>query len=264
MAGSPTLDVLQRRSTSVTEGGESRSRMGRVRKLFRLVREGRVDQLFRYAFEVIPRGLCHLDLLYVIELTEPNPAVRRPRSLRVRRVDARDVEDLDRAFPRGGPGAFAARLAAGHEGFVCEAAGGPVAMLWVDPGVAHPEPEKFCRFAVPPDAVWAYDLWIAPEWRLSGAMVALVDGSFRHVRQELGRCRVAGYASWHNRESLEAHRSFGYRVVGWVALGNVVGLRLFRWRRVEGSGRTRTHMGFRSTPTIALLSTHGPPGGGNR
>lgn len=227
---------------------------GKVRKLAALVRERRVDQLVRYFFEVVPRGMFHADVLYVTELIEPNRHVRRPRQISVRGVEPGDIPRLHEVFPRGGADEFADRLNKGHRGFVCEAEGEIVAMSWLSLESTHAEPEKFCHFGVPADAAWAYDLWILPEWRLRGAMVAMVYHTIEFARGQ-GRRRLCGYASWHNRESLTAHVSFGHRAVGKLLVVNLFGLRLFRSRRLEPSSRPTTQFGYRSTPTVDLLSS---------
>ncbi len=238
----------------VIEKATTRNIGKRLRKLFRLIREGRVDQLVRHFFDVMPRSVFHVDVLYLTELTSPNHAVRRPRQLRVREVQSGDVPELARVFHRENPGELAARLTAGHPGFVCETPEGDiVAMAWLNLGSEHGEPEKFCRFALPDDAAWEYDLWILPEWRIRGAIVALLFHTFEFVRTR-GRTRLFGYASWHNRESLASHRSFGHRIVGRVLVINVLGVRVCRHRRVVPPKLTRTQIGFRVDAIVDLAS----------
>jgi GNAT superfamily N-acetyltransferase len=226
----------------------------RLRKLGTLLREGRLDRLIHHLIERVPRWLFHVDILYVTELTEPDRTIRRPRRGVVRDVRPEDAEALEAVFPRGGAAAYRERMSRGDLGFVCEADGRMVAMGWLNPGAEHAEPEKFCHFVVPPDAVWAYDLWVLPEWRLRGAMVAVVLHTFDCARR-LGRSRLCGYASWHNRESLGAHVSFGHRLAGRLVVVNLLGLRWHRARRLEPGARAWTRFGFRSTPRIDLLSS---------
>ncbi len=226
-----------------------------------LVREGRIDRIAHYFFEVVPRWLVHVDTLYVTELAQPNPLVRRPRTLTIRTVEAKDVKRLHEVFPRGTPAAYEDRLRQGHRGFVCEANRELVAMSWVNLGATHAEPEKFCSFAIPEDAAWAYDLWILPEWRLRGAMVAMVYHTFDYVREH-DRRRLCGYMSWHNTDSLKAHVSFGHEVVGELLVVNILGFRVLRGRRLEPNSAVRTHVGFRPTPVIDLLSPQRGSAGG--
>lgn len=208
------------------------------------------DRLARVAFSTLPRWLVHFDILYVTVLCAPLRVRRRPR-VAVRRVTEDDLTTLRRLFPRPDPSTYAGRLAAGHVGLVAQIDRQVRGMMWVNLGREHDEEEKFCRFRIPAGAAWGYDVMVQPRWQLSGAFLSLVDAAYEVVRKS-GRHCMLGYASWHNRKSLQAHYRFGHTPLQRVIVFNILGARLHRCVHLGDASPPFTRVGFGSHPTIPV------------
>ncbi len=244
---------------SSAPGGRLRARPGRdvlgslgrrARQVARLLREGHVADLVRTIGRRVPRGLLYVDTFYVTAMRRPAPLLRKRGGFVQRPVRREDVGLLAELFPTR-PRSLEARLAAGHLGFVSEHGGRTVAMAWLNVGDAHREPQKYCRFVLPPDTAWGYDLAIVPEWRLSSAMVTMLLHLYDHALKH-GRRRVAGFASAHNKASLSAHLSFGHEILWKVTVVNVAGLRVHRIAPADAAATGETRVTFRREPDLAL------------
>jgi hypothetical protein len=130
----------------------------------------------------------------------------RVRNLTVERVQREHW--LTRQFPRSEE-ILDRRFGRGAVCFAAHVRGELVGHLWLQE-IPFDDRDAGCLFVpMPPGrAVWDYDIWIAPAWRMSRAFTALWDAAnawmrSRNVQWTLS-CVVGGNAS-----SLAAHRRLG-------------------------------------------------------
>jgi GNAT superfamily N-acetyltransferase len=212
-----------------------------VARVWELLRRGDHPRLIHAFFDVVPAGLLHVDVLYVLQLGTGAAASQLATGLEVRPVTPADLAELDRRFPRPGEDGFEGRLAAGDLGLVCCDAGRIGGMAWLGLVGPRPEPAKFCSFQLPRDAAWVYDVSVATAWQGRGLGTLLFRESLDHVRSH-GRARVLASVSWSNRPSLKAAHRAGYEPIQRLSVVNVLGLRVHRLRDLESRSRPATQV----------------------
>lgn len=106
------------------------------------------------------------------------------------------------------------RLASGAECHVCEVRGEFAGFIWLRAGW-HEEHLAGCRYQVPDDAVWDFDVFVVPKFRLGrtlARMWAAVDADL----QSRGVRWSFSCISLFNRPSIGSHERLGARRVGTV------------------------------------------------
>lgn len=224
------------------------------------VRHGRLDELVRILIDRIPPPLFHFDVVYIAELSDPVRSGQPPEDVSIRQIDRTALPELYASFPRKDRSEFGERFEAGHRCFAARIDGTICGMAWLDMGAVHDEPEKFCKFVIPPDAAWHYDVMILPEYRRRGLFSALMQQAFEYVCRE-GRTRVCGFTSRYNQGSVKAHTRIGFRLTKKITALNLLGLRLHRIRQLDRDRVSRTRIGFMTAPGIDLdsASFQSPP-----
>lgn len=235
------------KSTSSTR---TNSPFVRLSNLSQHLRDGR-DQLVRHLLDRTPKALFHFDVIYIAELADPIPLPRRDEELIIRELRTEDLAELHRAFPRKDRAQFGRRMAAGHKCLACDVGGAVCGMAWLNLGSIHEEPEEFCRFVIPQDAAWHYDIMILPECRRRGMFSSLMNHAFDFIRKE-GRVRMCGFTSWHNKGSLKAHTSVGFRLTKKISAINLLGFRFHRIRMLSGDQSTQIKIGFLAKHSVEV------------
>lgn len=94
----------------------------------------------------------------------------------------------------------------------------------------HQEQRYGYIIQVPPEAIYAYDAFIAPGYRISGIWVKLKKHVGEHMRR-LGKRRIITLIDADNTLSLNTHLRFGFTVFKSVALVKVAGKMYFREKK---------------------------------
>lgn len=134
----------------------------------------------------------------------------RGQRIQVRPVEASESEALEFPRPRA---IIRQRFAAGARCFGAFRGDELVGFLWLQSG-AYQEDEVRCLFRPEPagEAVWDYDVYVAPKARLSPVFARLWDAVFAVLRRE-GVAWTMSRVAAANTESLAAHRRLGARIV---------------------------------------------------
>jgi hypothetical protein len=166
----------------------------------------------------------------------PCPALQaiRPAAGNVVRLAGPD-DVLRPRFPR--PAAvLTARWAAGSRCHVCEVDGDFAGFIWLSEYV-HEEDEVGCRYRLPANGVWDFDVYLEPRYRLGRTLSRLwaavdADLAARGVRWSFSRI------SRFNRASIATHERLGARCLGRASF-----LCLGRWQLAWLPGRRWPRMG---------------------
>ena len=117
---------------------------------------------------------------------------------------------------------FLRRLAKKEHGVVAIVDGKIVAYEWLSDKPFHFEETHLYQINIPPNALYAYDAYILPEYRMSGIWFKLKLYSF-DLMGKLGRDTVISFINQENRLSMNTHLRFGF-----VPFRRVYGARFFR------------------------------------
>ncbi len=128
--------------------------------------------------------------------------------------------------------------------------------LWYNAG-GYLEDEVRCRYVPVPagDAVWDYDVYVAPRFRMGRVFLVLWDAAFAHMR-ETGVGWSLSRVSTYNAASQSSHQRLGARPMGTATFLRIAGLQLM----LSGLRRPRLHLSFtdRQTPSIHLRAAETP------
>lgn len=114
------------------------------------------------------------------------------------------------------------RFAEKEHGAVAIVDGKIVAYEWLSDKPFHIEERHLYKINIPPNAFYAYDAYILPEYRMSGIWLKLKLYSF-DLMGKLGRDTVISFINQENRLSMNTHLRFGF-----VPFRRVYGARFFR------------------------------------
>jgi hypothetical protein len=79
------------------------------------------------------------------------------------------------------------------------------------------------EIAIPPDAVYEYDIFILPEYRLAGLWFKFHCVYLRELLHGLQRQRIIGMVDYGNRLSMNTHLRFGFKLVRVVCVVKIFG-----------------------------------------
>jgi hypothetical protein len=154
--------------------------------------------------------------------TEPLVPASRRTAITVRMVDQTDP--IVATFPRPLE-VIAKRFRSGARCFVAETNGRFAGFLWLQEG-GYEEDEVRCLFLPIPahQAVWDFDVYVAPEFRLSRTFSRLWDAAHEFLRA--GRYRwTTSRVSAFNSTSLRSHARIGAIKLNWIVF-----LVISRWQ----------------------------------
>lgn len=117
---------------------------------------------------------------------------------------------------------FLRRFAEKEHGAVAIVDGKIVAYEWLSDKPFHIEERHLYKITIPPNAFYAYDAHILPEYRMSGIWLKLKLYSF-DLMGKLGRDTVISFVNQENRLSMNTHLRFGF-----VPFRRIYGARLFK------------------------------------
>ncbi|MDH4393731.1 MAG: hypothetical protein QE285_20195 [Aquabacterium sp.] len=155
-------------------------------------------------------------------------------------------DPLVRAFPR--PGAVLAdRWRAGALCFSATVKDDFAGHIWISENF-HDEDEVRCRFHLPADGVWDFDVFVVPRMRLGRTMARLWAGVGAHLCSKGHRWSYSRISRFNNA-SLQAHERLGAREVARATFIKLGALQL-AWL----PGHWWPTAGWRSRPVIHLQS----------
>lgn len=161
----------------------------------------------------------------------------------IRRLQGADAR-LPAATPRPET-VVAQRFAEGSECHWCEVKGGFAGFIWLSTG-QHDEDEVRCRYLLPADGAWDFDVYVEPRLRLGRTLARLwgavdADLAARGMRWSFSRI------SLFNRSSIRTHERLGA-----VCVGQALFICCGAWELSRVAGRWRLSRSAR--PQLRLLS----------
>jgi GNAT superfamily N-acetyltransferase len=203
-----------------------------IRRLRELLARGEIRMILRGISRMIPRWIFYYRRLLVLELRE-RKTFRRYGGVTMRRATERDLTVLAQALGRP---EVELRRRWGRKDvcFIAEANGGPVSMTWVSFGEYRLEELDYV-FEPGPKGIYLYDAYTAPEWRLKGIFVNLMEYLLKNVLN--GSVERVYCAVQHGNDlSLRTHRRFGFEVARFVTRVNLLG---WKWLMVKDAAVER-------------------------
>ena len=189
-------------------------------------------------------------LLYAQPLGNPALAsVKDDPQTQIARWQAGDARVS--AFPRP-PEVLAERWASGSRCYGAMVKGEVAGCIWIALN-EHLEDEVRCRYQLPKDGVWDYDVLVLPRWRLGRTLARLwkaVDTDLASEQRRWSFSRISRF----NRASIGAHERLGAQVVGRVTF-----LKLGPWQMSWQGAALLPHWDGRSgCPTLTLHAPSTP------
>ncbi len=181
---------------------------------------------------ILPRRIFYYRRMIILELTE-RKRFRRYGGARLRQATEGDLEGLAQAVRR--PLAELRRRWDRKDlCFLAEVDGAPVSMTWVSPG-KHWMWEVEHVFDPGENGMYLYDAYTAPEWRLKGIHVNVMEYVLDALLGD-GAGKVYCAVGHENELSLRTHRRFGFTEMQCITCVSVFG---WTWRVVEDVGLGR-------------------------
>jgi L-amino acid N-acyltransferase YncA len=155
-----------------------------------------------------------LGWFWLMEFDGIPPPRSRVAQLRliVRPAAGCDIPALIQCQRRNRAAALTKRFADGDHCAVVLSGGRVVGYGWFSVRPTHLEGRYLYRIPIPPDAIYAYDYYILPQYRIKGAWL-LVQGYMAELMKTLGRSRVIALIDHGNEISMKSHLRFGFRRV---------------------------------------------------
>jgi GNAT superfamily N-acetyltransferase len=150
---------------------------------------------------------------------------RGPGSVRLATYE--DLNGL--AHCRNRPHLFAKRFSEGDRCVVGTIGGRIVGFEWFSLHATRVEERYGYTISVPSDAVYLYDAYIEPRYRLSGFWVRF-KAFIATLMEDQGRTRFLTLIDEENTLSMRTHTRFGYRPVTDVRIVSLLG-RTYVWER---------------------------------
>lgn len=141
----------------------------------------------------------------------PLAPTERTSAIAIRMVEADDA--LAAQFPRPSE-VIAFRYAMGAQCLAAETQHKFIGFIWLKER-CYPEDEVRCFYVIEPscDAVWDFDVYIEPAYRVGRTFARLWDGAHAWMRQRGYRWSLSRISAF-NPESLAAHERLGTRRIG--------------------------------------------------
>ena len=204
------------------------------------------------ALSAASHGRCRLYRYHFVAQPIPRkPIVRAERSstMLIRRVDHNDP--LVAQFPRPAQ-VIEQRFRIGAQCLAAEKDGRFAGYIWLKED-EYPEDEVRCRYVLEPagDAIWDFDVYVSPAFRLGRTFVRLwefANTMLRATGYHWSLSRISGF----NPESLAAHARLAVRRIGSATFLRLGALQISLFDR-----RPWIHVGWRESH-VPSLRLQGP------
>jgi len=150
----------------------------------------------------------------------------------VRSATLQDLEGITRC--RNTPLAFLNRFNSNDYCAVAVSDGRIVGFEWFCDKPFHVEERYSYKIEVPPDAVYTYDVFILPEYRLAGIFLKFNSLYLGELMLRLHRQKIIGMVDYGNRIAMNTHLRFGFKLFRIVFVIKVFGKSIFLRRTFRG------------------------------
>ena len=205
----------------------------KIRKMWRLLKQGKTSALFSILSSNIPIWLFRYTRFYVGFSTNPVQDIGTDRVARMFRnisfhvIDKEDVPKLVELNPQKSKDKLYSRLEQGNRGVIAEYRGRAIGMIWLDENPVHVEKELFCSFRIPDNSGWIYDAYIAQRFRSRGIYIAMAIWGLQHTDLR----KFYGFMDAENLASVKTHSRLGAEIVYEIKFLSILGLCFHAIRR---------------------------------
>ncbi len=145
----------------------------------------------------------------------------------VRRGGPSDILQMERLEGSGKEEIFRERFRRGDHCSVAVHREKVIGYEWYTFDSCHREQRYLFPVSIPEDAVFAYDAFIQPEYRVSGIWIKFKAHLGDRMR-EMGRSRIITLIDCDNKLSVNTHLRFGFKIFRRVFYFRLAGSRFFR------------------------------------
>ncbi len=198
----------------------------KVRKMWRLLVQGKTSALFSILSSNIPIWLFRYTRFYVGFSTNPVQDIGTDRVARLFRnvsfhlIGEEDVPKLVELNPQKSAEKLYSRLRQGNRGVIAEYRGKAIGMIWLDENPVHVEKELFCSFRIPDQSGWIYDAYIAQRFRSRGIYIAMAIWGLQYTDLR----KFYGFMDAENLASVKTHSRLGAEIVYEIKFFSILGI----------------------------------------
>ena len=181
----------------------------------------------RNLLQRIPFKPLDINYLYFLEYAgiPRREAIFGRACCEVRRATLKDLRGITEC--QSTPEAFLKRFQSGDHCVVAVVDGRIVGYEWFCDKPTHSEERYAYEITIPRNAIYAYDAYILPEYRLSGIWLKFKTVYLRELMQSLHKRKVITMIDRGNRMSMSTHLRFGFRLVHKVFVFKLFGKTFF-------------------------------------
>jgi len=179
--------------------------------------------ILRQALQRIPFQPLDVNCLNVLEYmgVPPRDAQHERVRAEVRSATPQDLDGLTSC--QHSPATFLKRFAADDRCVVAIVDGRIAGYEWFCHRPCHVEERYAYRIDVAPDAIYAYDAFIRPEYRLMGIWLKFKSVYLRELMERSDKRRIITTIDSGNRLSMQTHLRFGFRALRKVLVVKACG-----------------------------------------
>ncbi len=187
----------------------------------------------RNLLQRIPFKPLDINCLHFLEYAGlPHPGAALPRTdCEVRRATLKDLPRMIKC--QGEPETFLQRLEMKDHCALAIIDGRIVGYEWFCDKASHLEERYAYNVEISPEAVYAYDAFILPEYRLSGIWVKFKTVYLRELMEALNKRKIITMIDRGNQMSMNTHLRFGFQQVRVVFVLKLFGRSFFISRNVH-------------------------------
>jgi len=202
--------------------------VGRVNTLVKTLREGKPGEL-RAVLQrsLLPARAFRVNEMIIARLLAPRPLPRPLARVRIRWGTVEDEPLMQQIRPRRS--GYRKNFESGSLCLIGEVDGEAASFNFFERGEWHVSQANAYRFALGPEAVWAWGFEVHPRFRMSGVFAKQWVAGLPMLR-ELGYSRIYGSIQADNPRSLKSHRRLGFEFLYRYRVWRVAGLVRHRTR----------------------------------
>jgi len=187
----------------------------------------------RHLLQRIPFKPLDINCLYFLEYTgvPRRDAMFGRACCEVRRATLEDLRGITEC--QNTPEAFLKRFQSGDHCVVAVVDGRIVGYEWFCDKPTHSEERYAYKITIPRSAIYAYDAYILPEYRVSGIWLKFKTVYLRELMQLLHKRKIITMIDRGNRMSMSTHLRFGFKFVHKVFVLQLLGKTFFMEKAVH-------------------------------
>ena len=199
--------------------------------------------MVRNVLQRIPFKPLDINCLYFLEyagIPRRSAALGRIRG-EVRHATVGDLQGMTKC--QDTPDAFLRRFESNDHCVVALVEGRIVGYEWFCEKSIHIEERYAYKIEIPRSAIYAYDAYILPEYRISGIWLKFNTVYLRELMQTLGKRKIITMVDSGNHLSMNTHLRFGFKLVRKVFILKLFGKTFFFETDIHREGLASSQSG---------------------